>query len=424
MPTCSLRLFSVFGERLTKQLFWDIYQKSKSGKHIGLFGTGEESRDFIYVGDLAIALDKILQHTRFAGEVINVSSGVETTIRDAANSFCRQLGNDYVLEFNGQRKEGDPVNWRADIRLLESFDLNIQYLWRKGYPALRFMVKRRRIANYRVNYDFSAGIVIYIQNLIKGFKLLEDSLQPHLTIIYTEDSPIQEVKEIDYPYIDYFKYKPIRKNFFTKAINKISRETIGTNILRRYSFPSHADILYLLLRLRREFFLKRRYYWKPDFQEMYYPQYVSQVEYSYVVENMKRIASNQEYTLILSSQIPSTISKSSSAFPQQGQDPPFHFLLPDISQLNPKQVLMKYGIDKKFFVVSNQFWPHKNHRLVLEAINKIKEKHTDFVVVFTGKQSTYRDREYFSKLQVYINNENMKDHGVRFIGFIPGRTSW
>ena len=107
------------------------------------------------------------------------------------------------------------------------------------------MVKRRRIAlNYRVNYDFSAGIVIYIQNLIKGFKLLEDSLQPHLTIIYTEDSPIQEVKEIDYPYIDYFKYKPIRKNFFTKAINKISRETIGTNILRRYSFPSHADILY------------------------------------------------------------------------------------------------------------------------------------------------------------------------------------
>ena len=37
---------------------------------------------------------------------------------------------------------------------------------------------------------------------------------------------------------------------------------------------------------------------------------------------------------------------------------------------------------------------------------------------FTGKQSTYRDREYFSKLQVYINNENMKDH-VRFIGFIP-----
>ncbi|HRI42205.1 MAG: glycosyltransferase [Bacteroidia bacterium] len=282
------------------------------------------------------------------------------------------------------------------------------------------MVKRRRIAlNYRVNYDFSAGIVIYIQNLIKGFKLLEDSLQPHLTIIYTEDSPIQEVKEIDYPYIDYFKYKPIRKNFFTKAINKISRETIGTNILRRYSFPSHADILYPYFDCDENFFLKRRYYWKPDFQEMYYPQYVSQVEYSYVVENMKRIASNQEYTLILSSQDSfNDFEKFFGPFRNRVKILRFISLLPDISQLNPKQVLMKYGIDKKFFVVSNQFWPHKNHRLVLEAINKIKEKHTDFVVVFTGKQSTYRDREYFSKLQVYINNENMKDH-VRFIGFIP-----
>ena len=145
MPTCSLRLFSVFGERLTKQLFWDIYQKSKAGKHIGLFGTGEESRDFIYVGDLAIALDKILQHTRFAGEVINVSSGVETTIRDAANSFCRQLGNDYVLEFNGQRKEGDPVNWRADIRLLESFGFEYSVSLEEGLSRYALWLREEEL---------------------------------------------------------------------------------------------------------------------------------------------------------------------------------------------------------------------------------------------------------------------------------------
>lgn len=282
------------------------------------------------------------------------------------------------------------------------------------------MVKRKRIAlNYRFSYDFSAGIVIYLQNLIKGFSLLDDENKPHLTIIYSKDSPINEVKEIGYPYIEFYKYKPIKKTFLVKVINKLSREFLKTNLIKRYSFPSHADILYPYFDSDETFYYRHRYYWKPDFQEMYYPQYIEKREYDYVVNNMRMIASNQNYTLVFSSKDSSTdYEKFFGPFRNQVKILRFISLIPAIEKLNPDQVLRKYAIKKRFFMVSNQFWPHKNHHLVLEAINTLKEEFNDFVVVFSGKQSSYRDRDYFTKLQVYINNHNLKEY-VRFIGFIP-----
>ncbi len=282
------------------------------------------------------------------------------------------------------------------------------------------MVKRKRIAlNYRFNYDFSAGIVIYIQNLIKGFNLLEDQYKPHLIIIYSKDSPIHEMKEIGYPYIEYYKYEPIKKNVFNRIINKFSRELFKHNLIRRYAFPTDVDILYPYFDADETFFYKFRTYWKPDFQEMYYPQYISQIEYNYVVDNMKKIASDQNFTLILSSKDSYTdFEKFFGPHRNAAKMLRFISLLPNIDKLNPDQVLRKYAINTRYFMVSNQFWPHKNHHLVLEAINLLKDEIKDFVVVFSGKQSSYRDREYFSKLQVYINNHNIKQF-VRFIGFVP-----
>jgi glycosyltransferase involved in cell wall biosynthesis len=194
---------------------------------------------------------------------------------------------------------------------------------------------------------------------------------------------------------------------------------MNTNLIKRYSFPSDVDILYPYFDSDETTFYKNRYYWKPDFQEMYYPQYIEQKEYDYVVQNMKMIASNQNYTLVFSSKDSAVdFEKFFGPFRNHVKILRFISLIPKIEKLNPEQVLRKYAIAKPFFMVSNQFWPHKNHHLVLEAINNLKEEFEDFIVVFSGKQSSYRDRDYFSKLQVYINNHNLKEF-VRFIGFIP-----
>jgi dTDP-glucose 4,6-dehydratase/UDP-glucose 4-epimerase len=115
LQTCSVRIFSAYGAGLKKQLFWDLFSKTKTDKPIALFGTGKETRDFIYITDIVNALWLVIQQASFKGDVYNVANGEEVTIETAANLFYKILSNKIVFSFNGEVREGDPQNWVADI---------------------------------------------------------------------------------------------------------------------------------------------------------------------------------------------------------------------------------------------------------------------------------------------------------------------
>jgi len=116
IKTAIVRPFSVYGPGLRKQLFWDVHKKYLAGNgHIELWGTGKESRDFIYIEDLAKALFAILQHAPMNAEVYNIATGTETTIQEAVETILGFFDKPCTASFNQQTKEGDPLNWRADI---------------------------------------------------------------------------------------------------------------------------------------------------------------------------------------------------------------------------------------------------------------------------------------------------------------------
>ncbi|MGQ1785714.1 NAD-dependent epimerase/dehydratase family protein [Saccharicrinis sp. GN24d3] len=121
LKTCSLRIFSVYGVGLQKQLFWDLNQKAKSGDPFTLYGTGNESRDFIHVYDLARAIELVAQSSSFNADIINVGNGEEVSIKDAVSIFFEFFAGDIEYNFSGESREGDPLNWKADISKLKSF---------------------------------------------------------------------------------------------------------------------------------------------------------------------------------------------------------------------------------------------------------------------------------------------------------------
>ena len=119
IASADIRIFSAYGNGLRKQLLWDIYQKYQNTGRIELFGTGEETRDFIHVSDIVRAIELILAYDG-PENVINVANGEEVSIRELAEIYAGKLGADAdVVSFNGMVKEGDPRNWRADISLLK-----------------------------------------------------------------------------------------------------------------------------------------------------------------------------------------------------------------------------------------------------------------------------------------------------------------
>lgn len=78
----------------------------------------------------------------------------------------------------------------------------------------------------------------------------------------------------------------------------------------------------------------------------------------------------------------------------------------------------KYNLPDRYYIVSNQFWQHKNHKVVFDALellycNGIKDIH----VVCTGEMSDYRNPQYISNLREYINNLQCRGN-IHLTGFV------
>lgn len=130
LDTKILRIFSAYGPGLKKQLFWDMYQKAAATGELNLWGSGEESRDYIYIDDLIHAIMLVAGKAPHEEVVYNVANCEEVTIKRAASAFagCLGIGEDKI-HFAGKRREGDPINWKGDITRL----LSLGYVRKVGF---------------------------------------------------------------------------------------------------------------------------------------------------------------------------------------------------------------------------------------------------------------------------------------------------
>lgn len=133
LNTISLRLFSVFGIGLQKQLFWDLHKKMKASvDEIEIYGTGNETRDFIYIKDLMQAIDLIVKNAQFNGEVYNIANGIEVSIREAVETFAKSINWNGKINYTQAVRVGDPLNWRADVTALQQLGYKQKYSLQAG----------------------------------------------------------------------------------------------------------------------------------------------------------------------------------------------------------------------------------------------------------------------------------------------------
>jgi UDP-glucose 4-epimerase len=116
-----VRFFSVYGPGLRKQLPWELGQKLIKGDgSVTLFGTGGETRDFLFIDD-AVALIHALIESPAAGlSVVNGGTGRATTVSDFAEGLASALGVKARIGFSGEVKQGDPQHFRADTTKLRA----------------------------------------------------------------------------------------------------------------------------------------------------------------------------------------------------------------------------------------------------------------------------------------------------------------
>jgi glycosyltransferase involved in cell wall biosynthesis len=83
-------------------------------------------------------------------------------------------------------------------------------------------------------------------------------------------------------------------------------------------------------------------------------------------------------------------------------------------------VLEQYKITEPFFMVSNQFWIHKDHGTAFEAFRKIAAENPGVSLVCTGTTRDARRPEYFAGLMERVKGWGLEAR-VRVLGQIPKR---
>jgi UDP-glucose 4-epimerase len=123
-----VRLFSVYGKDLRKQLLWDICSRMLRDEWtLVLGGTGAEVRDWIDVRDATRLLATIARSPQQENyRIINGGSGVAMTVADVARTVVKNWGKGVSVRFSGTSRAGDPFSLVADPMKLRQLPFSWQ----------------------------------------------------------------------------------------------------------------------------------------------------------------------------------------------------------------------------------------------------------------------------------------------------------
>jgi UDP-glucose 4-epimerase len=115
-----IRYFSIYGAGLQKQLLWDACMKIKNAvDEVMFFGTGQETRDWLYVTDASALILAIAANEKEKISIVNGGSGVRTTVAQTIAMLVKAYHKQINIKFNQEVKTGDPRFYHADTSKAE-----------------------------------------------------------------------------------------------------------------------------------------------------------------------------------------------------------------------------------------------------------------------------------------------------------------
>lgn len=265
----------------------------------------------------------------------------------------------------------------------------------------------------------------YLRNLFIALKQLDDPLQPEITLLATQGTPPDTFRLLD-EYIDNLVFIPETKwQRYWKSIylripipDWLERLVLPRRALVTQMSKSQVDVLFSNDEYGPSFPIPLLA-WIPDFQHVHLPELFSNSKIRTRNQHNIRIA-RFATRIMLSSQ--SALNDLVNAIPQavkKARVVSFVAQIPtDVYDEDPMSVCELYHLERKFFFLPNQFWVHKNHTVVIEALTLLKEHHPDIIVVCTGNPTEFRRKDYYSQLVTTLHERTLDDQMI-LLGMVP-----
>jgi nucleoside-diphosphate-sugar epimerase len=120
LPIVNARFFNSYGPGEVPGKYRNVIPNfffwAMNNKQLPITGTGDETRDFTYVGDIVNGLISMAQYERAVGEAINLGTGREIRIGDLAKWISEITGSGLEVVYQNRRE------WDKKNRLLSSID--------------------------------------------------------------------------------------------------------------------------------------------------------------------------------------------------------------------------------------------------------------------------------------------------------------
>ncbi len=266
-------------------------------------------------------------------------------------------------------------------------------------------------------FNFSAnwlGGIFYIINVVKTLDFLDDREKPEILLFYRPGLE-KFLDKFEYPYLTAVEwdYPSLMKGTLKSWLSR--KNVFIHELLKRYP----VDVVYPLQDYPvRTATPVKLISWNADFQYKYYPEFFTRVQ-RFGRSLRTRMALKNTDHLVLSSD---DARKDLEKFFRVRKDLQIHIyhfvsIMEDLEKTDINLLREKYQLPERYFLVSNQFHPHKNHKVLLLALARLKESGIQIHLAITGKFPAASDSPYLAELHRIIEENQLQDQ-ISMLGVI------
>lgn len=279
------------------------------------------------------------------------------------------------------------------------------------------LINKRRI-KIGILFNFSPkwmGGVVYVINLIKTLNFLDDVEKPEIILFYRSDLK-NFADEIYYPYFKTveWQFPSVYQGYLKSFIFR--RNVFVDDILKQFDLDGLYPFNDFPVKVKTK---TKIVSWYADLQHNYYPEFFTRRK---IIERNARIRlmlMNSQNIIVSSKAVEHDFQK---FYPQSKRIKTniFHFVsvIDDFGELNFSSLQEKYRLPEKYFMISNQFHRHKNHKVLLTALVRLKKRGVGIHLAMTGRFPDASLSPYMQELHQIIDEHNLNSQ-ISFLGVIP-----
>lgn len=159
--------------------------------------------------------------------------------------------------------------------------------------------------------------------------------------------------------------------------------------------------------------------WIHDFQFLHFPDFYDGITLHRIRRGILGLVDVADRFVVSSQDALKDLLSFSPGAALKARVLPFVANIPDhIYACDPELVVREYHLPKKFIYLPNQFWQHKNHRLVLEALHILSERGIRPHIVCTGLPHDSRKEAHFAELLTQVSGWGLHAQMI-FLGLVP-----